>query len=597
MGLWYHPRYRVEALGETARVPGVEIARGEKILGVLGAEGLIGPKQVRPSGLISLADLARVHSEAYLDQTARAESLGQIFGLEAHFIDVDPVLIAQRRQVSGTVEGAVWAAKDPKKVAFNIGGGFHHAEPESGSGFCVYNDVAVAIALLRERGFDAPIAIIDLDYHQGNGNIVTFEDDETVFTYSIHGSVWSHVEAAMDQQFLLPSHTDDEAYLQTLNDTLPASIEEVRPGLIFYVAGNDVLTGDRLGDFALTRNGVLERDRFVIELARRHECPAVVTLGGGYSDDAWRASANFIRWLLTDEDRITEDDEKSLFERYAEIAAELDPSELQRSSSEWELSEADILGDLSGPRYRSTRILDYYSRHGIEFALEKYGVNQEIRKLGFTDMRLTCDPADPDRQHLTVHATKDGAEHLLFDQVLRRVQRDAPEGLEPSEPLRLLYIEWMLLQNPTEAFSLREPQWPGQEHPGLGVGEEAMLMLFQGATRLGLDGLAHHPSHYHIAFIGGGQSFFLDPSLQGRFEALREVLAPLDLAEAAWKMERGEVCWSDGEAVEWIPEDMVVPTSERLFAYLGSRHYQEPRAAALEEARARGIVLEPPRRS
>jgi acetoin utilization deacetylase AcuC-like enzyme len=597
VGLWYHPQYRVEALGETARVPGVEIARGEKILGALGAERLIRPKQVRPAPLIGLTELARVHSETYLDRTARPEYLGQVFGLEAHFVDVDPVLIAQRRQVGGTVEAARWAIANEERLAFNIGGGFHHAEPDSGSGFCVYNDIAVAIASLRADGFDRPIAIVDLDYHQGNGNIVTFEDDQTVFTYSIHGSVWSHVEAAMDQQFLLPSNTDDAVYLEELGETLPASIEEMEPGLIFYIAGNDVLAGDRLGDFSLTRQGVLDRDRLVIELARRQQCPAVVTLGGGYSDGAWRATADFIRWLLTDDAEVTEVVEKSLFEQYAEIAEELDPSELQRTSSGWELSEADIMGDLSGPRYKSSRILDYYSQHGIEFALEKYGVAEEIRKLGFVDVRLTCDPADPDRQHLSVHASKDGAEHLLVDQVLRRVKRDAPEGLEPPEPLRFLYIEWMLLQNPTEAFSLRHPQWPGQDHPGLGVGEEAMLMLFQGATRLGLDGLAHHPSRYHIAFIGGGQSFFLDPALQGRFEAIREVLAPLDLAEAAWKMERGEVCWSDGEPVAWIPEDVVVPASERFFAYLGSRHYQDPRAAALEAARKRGIVLEPTRRS
>jgi hypothetical protein len=124
-----------------------------------------------------------------------------------------------------------------------------------------------------------------------------------------------------------------------------------------------------------------------------------------------------------------------------------------------------------------------------------------------------------------------------------------------------------------------------------------MHMLFQGAQRLELDGLAHHPSRYHIAFIGGAQSFFLDPELQGRFDAIREVLAPLDLAEAAWKMERGEVCWSDGEPVDWIPEDMVIPASERLFAYLGSNHYQQPRAESQARAKERGIVLEPTRRT
>jgi len=593
VGLWYHPQYKVEALAETARVPGVEVERGEKILGSLGAEGLVGPKQVRPAQLVALADLAKVHAEAYLAQTARPEYLGRIFGLEAEFIDVDPVLIAQRRQVGGTVECARWAIGSKGRVAFNIGGGFHHAEPEAGMGFCVYNDIAVAIASLRADGFDAPVAIVDLDYHQGNGNLVTFEDDKTVCTYSIHGSVWSHVEAAADRQLLLPSGTDDDAYLRELRETLPTTLQEIGPGLIFYVSGNDVLKGDRLGEFVLTREGVLARDCFVVELARKHGCPVVVTLGGGYSDDAWRASTDFIRWLLIDEASVSNEPETSVYEQYAQIARELDPYDLQRPSGEWELTEADLMGDLAGPRYQATRMLDYYSRHGLEFALEKYGVMDEIRKRGFTKPRLTIDPSDPERQHLTIHATKDGAEHLLVDQVLGRVVRPAPEGLEPPDEVQLLYVEWMMLQNPTEEFSLRHPQWPGQDHPGLGVGEQAMHMLFQAATRLGLDGLAHHPSRYHIAFIGGGGSFFLDPEIQGRFEAIREVLSPTDLSEAAWKMERGEVCWSDGEPIEWIPEDIVIPASERLFTYIGSVHYQQPRAEALERARQRGIVFEP----
>jgi acetoin utilization deacetylase AcuC-like enzyme len=597
VSLWYHPQYKAEALVESARVPGIEVARGEKILGSLAAEGLIRAKQVRAAPLIPLRDLAKAHAESYLEKTAHPEYLGRIFGLEAHDIDVDPILIAQRRQVGGTVAAARWAVREPRRVAFNIGGGFHHAEPEAGAGFCVYNDIAVAISALRADGFEAPIAIIDLDYHQGNGNIVSFEDDKTVLTYSIHGSIWSHVEAAADQQYQLHSRVDDAGYLSKLRDTLPESLEAFRPGLIFYVAGNDVLAGDRLGEFELSRTGVLERDCFVIEMARKLACPAVVTLGGGYSDDAWRATSDFIRWLLTGEAKVSQETQTSLFEQYAQIAQELDPQELQRSSGEWALTEADLMGDLTGPQYKSTRLLDYYSRHGIEFALEKYGLASEVRNRGFTDLKLAVDPSDPERQHLTLHASKNGAEHLLVDLVLRRVTRPAPEGLEPPDEIHLLYIEWMMLQNPTEAFSLRQPQWPGQDHPGLGVGEKAMHMLFQGAQRLGLDGLAHHPSRYHIAFIGGGQSFFLDAELQGRFDAIREVLAPLDLSEAAWKMERGEVCWSDGEPVDWIPEDMVIPASERLFAYLGSTYYQRPRAESQARARERGIVLEPTRRT
>ncbi len=591
VGLWYHPEYKAEALVESARVPGIEVARGEMILGALGAEGLIRPKHVRPAPLVALGDLAKAHAEAYLDKTARPEYLGRIFGLEAHDIDVDPILVAQRRQVGGTVEAARWAIQDKSRVAFNIGGGFHHAEPEAGAGFCVYNDVAVAVAALRSDGFDAPIAIVDLDYHQGNGNIVTFEDDDSVLTYSIHGSVWSHIEAAADEQFLLPSKTDDETYLRELRETLPTALEAIDPGLIFYIAGNDVLKGDRLGEFMLTRTGVLERDRFVIDEARKRGCPAVVTLGGGYSNDAWPASTDFIRWLLIDEGEVTEEPKTSVYEQYAQISQELDPQELQRPSGEWVLTEADLMGDLDGPRYKSTRLLDFYSRHGIEFALQKYGIADEVRKLGFTDLDLAVDPSDPERQHLTLHATKDGEQHLLVDQVLRRVTRPAPEGLEPPDEIRMLYVEWMMLQNPTQTFSLRSPQWPGQDHPGLGIGEKVMHMLFQGAQRLELDGLAHHPSRYHIAFIGGAQSFFLDPEVQGRFEAIREALSSLELSEAAWKMERGEVCWSDGEPIEWIPEDIVIPTSERLFAYIGSAHYQTPRAEALTQARQRGILL------
>ncbi len=591
VGLWYHPEYKAEALVESARVPGIEVARGEMILGALGAEGLIRPKHVRPAPLVALGDLAKAHAEAYLDKTARPEYLGRIFGLEAHDIDVDPILVAQRRQVGGTVEAARWAIQDKSRVAFNIGGGFHHAEPEAGAGFCVYNDVAVAVAALRSDGFDAPIAIVDLDYHQGNGNIVTFEDDDSVLTYSIHGSVWSHIEAAADEQFLLPSKTDDETYLRELRETLPTALEAIDPGLIFYIAGNDVLKGDRLGEFMLTRTGVLERDRFVLDEARKRGCPTVVTLGGGYSNDAWPASTDFIRWLLIDEGEVTEEPKTSVYEQYAQISQELDPQELQRPSGEWVLTEADLMGDLDGPRYKSTRLLDFYSRHGIEFALQKYGIADEVRKLGFTDLDLAVDPSDPERQHLTLHATKDGEQHLLVDQVLRRVTRPAPEGLEPPDEIRMLYVEWMMLQNPTQTFSLRSPQWPGQDHPGLGIGEKVMHMLFQGAQRLELDGLAHHPSRYHIAFIGGAQSFFLDPEVQGRFEAIREALSSLELSEAAWKMERGEVCWSDGEPIEWIPEDIVIPTSERLFAYIGSAHYQTPRAEALTQARQRGILL------
>ncbi len=508
-------------------------------------------------------------------------------------VEVDSILIAQRRQVGGTVDAARWVARDPERVGFNIGGGFHHAEPEQGSGFCVYNDVAVAIAVLRSEGFNRPIAIVDLDYHQGNGNMVTFATDATVLTYSIHGSTWSHAEAVADEQHMLPSRTVDATYLKTLESTLPEALERHQAALVFYIAGTDVLGGDRLGEFSLTRAGVLRRDRFVVDLARSRGCPVVATLGGGYSLEAWRSSSDFIRWLLTDEMLISGEPHESLFTRYAQIAKELDPYELQRPEQDWTITEADLLGDLTGPTFRSTRMLDYYSKHGLEFALERYGLMDKVRQLGFVEPRLTIDPTDPERQHMTIHAKKHGREQLIVDLVLGRTRLPAPEGLEPPDELELVSIEWMMLQNPSDDFSLRHPQLPGQDHPGLGVGEETMVLLFQGARRLELDGVVNHPSRYHIAFLGGNEFFFLDPAIQGRFEAIRSVLAPLDLTEAAWLMEDGCVRWADdGSPVDWLPEDCIVPTSERMLAYLGSRHYQEPRAKAKAQAEARGILIE-----
>ena len=305
VGFWFHPQYEPKSLAQTSRVPGIEVARGEKILGSLVARGFLRPREIRPAPIASHAQLATVHPETYLEKTARADALGRIFGLEGQDVDVDPMLMAQRRQVGGTIEASRWVIGAQERLAFNFGGGFHHAEPEEGAGFCVYNDVAIAIAEIRSEGYEGAISIVDLDYHQGNGNIVTFAEDRTVRTYSIHGAIWSHIEAEDDDQVLLPSETTDEEYLEALRGTLPPSLEAQDPALVYYIAGTDVLGVDRLGEFALTRKGALDRDRFVIELARSRGCNIVVTMAGGYSPDAWCSTRDFAQWILTDEVRVS----------------------------------------------------------------------------------------------------------------------------------------------------------------------------------------------------------------------------------------------------------------------------------------------------
>ena len=281
---------------------------------------------------------------------------------------------------------------------------------------------------------------------------------------------------------------------------------------------------------------------------------------------------------------------ETLAEEYSRIAREIDPHDLQRTDADSWLTEADLIGDLTGDHFSTRRILDFYTEEGFQWALDRYGLLEEIRDLGFDAPRFTFDTADPKRQHVTCHAAKDGVEHLLVDLMMGRIHKPAPEGLEPADDLEFLSIEWMMLQNPSVEFAPDHPRWPGQDHPGLGLNQEVMLLHILSARRLGLDGVLNHPSRYHIAYLGRDHHWFLDPEVQGLFDALREALAGLELGDATWRMERGEVRWADdGKAIEWLPEDYVFPTTERLAAYFRSQSYEEPRARSRQRASARGI--------
>ncbi len=592
--IWYHVDYKAKCLADTARVAELYLDRGERVLGRLWSEGLIDATDVRSSPMASLRDLHLVHPTDYLRSVLDPTRLGRIFGLEAHDIDVDEVLTAQRYAVGGTVAAAEWAIEDASRIAFNLGGGFHHAEPEAGSGFCVYNDIAAAIARLREAEYEEPIAIVDLDFHQGNGNIVAYSEDESVFTYSIHGSTWGHFEAANDHQLLLPAGTGDEEYISALKEGLPRELEEHKPRLVFYIAGNDVLAGDALGTFSLSPEGVFERDRFVLAAAKAVDASVVVTLGGGYSPVAWQATANLFRYALTGSTEVrVSSEEESLRRQFAEIARSLDPHDLQRDSGSWQLTEEGLLDDLQGGRHRARRILDFYSVQGVEMALEEYGLLEKLREKGFTDVQVNIDPEDREHQRLTVHGRKGvGRYHLLVDLVVRRLSRSAPEAMETEDALDLLSVKWLQLQDPTATFTFRRPRLPGQEHPGLGMVQEVMLMLYQACLRLELDGIVWHPSRYHIAALGEKQCFFVDPAVQGRFDALREALASYDLSRASVLLHGDRLKFGDGTPVKWDPADFVAPVSERLVAYFNSDAYKEKRAEASQQVRTLGVVVQ-----
>lgn len=183
--------------------------------------------------------------------------------------------------VGGTISASLQAMEHGWGAT--LGGGTHHAFRSEGAGFCVFNDIAVAIQFLRQRGLIRRAAVIDLDVHQGDGTAEIFKYDPDVFTLSMHGE--SNFPFRKKQSCLdvpLPDGVEDEEYLHRLDEALPAAFGS-RPDIVFYQSGVDPLASDSLGRLSLTPQGLIERDRMVFSAARRFGAPFVLTSGGGYS--------------------------------------------------------------------------------------------------------------------------------------------------------------------------------------------------------------------------------------------------------------------------------------------------------------------------
>jgi acetoin utilization deacetylase AcuC-like enzyme len=165
----------------------------------------------------------------------------------------------------------------------NLAGGTHHAFADRGEGFCVFNDVAVAIRLLQRDGLICRAAIVDLDVHQGNGTHAIFAGDASVFTFSMHGGKnypYRKVPGSLDVE--LADGTRDDEYLGTLAGLLPEVLARAEPDLVIYLAGADPHEGDALGRLSLTFEGLARRDALVIESCREVGIPITLTTAGGY---------------------------------------------------------------------------------------------------------------------------------------------------------------------------------------------------------------------------------------------------------------------------------------------------------------------------
>ncbi len=242
-------------------------------------------------GLIEVGDLARIHAEAHLESLWFPERMAR--QLEAPALKtLSPRRYSALIQASlSACAGTLLAAREALQfgAAINFGGGFHHAKPRYAEGFCLLADIPVAAARLISEEQIQRVLLVDLDVHQGNGSILCLEEYPDCYCYSIHQEeIYPSPKEWGDWDFGLPAGTGDTAYLEKLQSTLPQVLESVKPDLVFIVAGCDTLEGDPLASLNMTPQGLIRRDAFVTSLCRERGTPFVITLAGGYRDDAWR---------------------------------------------------------------------------------------------------------------------------------------------------------------------------------------------------------------------------------------------------------------------------------------------------------------------
>jgi len=248
----------------------------ERVIG----DGIIPASRVLEPDRAQAVDVRLVHTESYVHDI----DAGRLDAAAERRLGFpwSPALVERSyRSVGGTI--AASSAALEHGIAINLSGGTHHAFADHGEGFCVFNDVAIAIRTLQRDGRLTRAVVIDLDVHQGNGTNAIFAGDERVFTFSMHGAKnypFHRVPGCVDVE--LPDGTGDDAYIGILAAALPDVLRSAGAALAVYLAGADVLAGDRLGRLCLTQAGLARRDALVLGACREIGLPVAIVLGGGY---------------------------------------------------------------------------------------------------------------------------------------------------------------------------------------------------------------------------------------------------------------------------------------------------------------------------
>ena len=289
--LFYSPYYYAD-IGEGHVFP---IKKFELVRDVLLREGTLQLDEIVEPEPAKLEDLHLVHTEDYISRLVN----GTLTTKEIRKLGLPWSESLVRRSfhaISGTIEATKTALVEG--ISSNLAGGTHHAYPDRGEGFCVLNDVAVAIRVLQRENLAKRFLIVDCDVHQGNGTAFIFKNDESVFTFSMHGAKnypLHKEQSSLDLE--LPDKTSDAEFLETLSEALPRIFLH-NPDIIFYLGGADPFEKDKLGRLSLTIKGLRARDEMVLEFAKSKDVPIVTTMSGGYAadiNDTVEIHANTIR--------------------------------------------------------------------------------------------------------------------------------------------------------------------------------------------------------------------------------------------------------------------------------------------------------------
>ena len=276
--IFYSPNYYAD-IGENHVFP---IKKFELVRDKLLAEGTLQPAEIFEPPPAEIEDVLLVHSEDYVSRL-RA---GTLTAKEVRKLGLPWSQSLVRRSflaTSGTINAAKFALESG--VASNLAGGTHHAFPDRGEGFCVLNDVAVAIEVLKRENLAKKFLVVDCDVHQGNGTAFIYKSDESVFTFSMHGAKnYPLFKETSNLDVELPDKTSDREYLETLNEAL-SRIFLHNPDIVFYLGGADPFEKDKLGRLSLTFEGLKRRDEAVLRFARERDVPIVTVMSGGYAKD------------------------------------------------------------------------------------------------------------------------------------------------------------------------------------------------------------------------------------------------------------------------------------------------------------------------